>query len=137
MDFGLHLGTRGAASNPDNLQALAQHADRLDLAYLGFSDHVVIARSIASRYPYNESGDWPGVSTGFCLEQITCLTYAAAVTQRIRLLTSVMVLPHRPAILAASRTGATTRRSTRSSPPARPRESQSAWSVVRRKRAAR
>jgi probable F420-dependent oxidoreductase len=101
MDFGLHLGTRGAASDPDNLQALAQHAERLGFAYLGFSDHVVIARSIASRYPYNESGDWPGVSTGFCLEQITCLTYAAAVTQRIRLLTSVMVAPHRPAILAA------------------------------------
>jgi probable F420-dependent oxidoreductase len=101
MDFGLHLGTRGAASNPDNLRALAQHADRLGLAYLGFSDHVVIARSIASRYPYSESGDWPGVSTGFCLEQLMCLAYAAAVTQRIRLLTSVMVLPHRPAILAA------------------------------------
>jgi probable F420-dependent oxidoreductase len=41
------------------------------------------------------------VSTGFCLEQITCLAYAAAVTQRIRLLTSVMVAPHRPPILAA------------------------------------
>ena len=101
MDFGLHLGTRGAASNPDNLQALAQHAERLGLAYLGFSDHVVIARSIASRYPYSESGDWPGVSTGFCLEQIGCLTFAAAVTTKIRLLTSVMVAPHRPAILAA------------------------------------
>ena len=46
MDFGLHLGTRGAASSPDNLQALAQHADRLGLNYLGFSDHIVIARSI-------------------------------------------------------------------------------------------
>ena len=101
MDFGLHLGTRGAASDPDNLQALAQHAERLGFAYLGFSDHVVIARSVASRYPYNESGDWPAVSTGFCLEQITCLAYAAAVTKRIRLLTSVMVAPHRPAILAA------------------------------------
>ena len=101
MDFGLHLGTRGAASDPDNLQALAQHAERLGLAYLGFSDHVVITRSIASRYPYNESGDWPGVSTGFCLEQITCLAYASAVTRRIRLLTSVMVAPHRPPILAA------------------------------------
>src|ERR1700741_3286605 len=82
VDFGLHLGTRGAASNPDNLQALAQHAERLGLAYLGFSDHVVIARSIASRYPYSESGDWPGVATGFCLEQIGCLTFVAAITQR-------------------------------------------------------
>ena len=101
MDFGLHLGTRGAAANPDNLQALAQNAERLGFNYVGFSDHVVIARSIASRYPYNESGDWPAVSSGFCLEQITCLAYVAAVTKRVRLLTSVMVVPHRPAILAA------------------------------------
>ncbi|MDX2158498.1 MAG: TIGR03619 family F420-dependent LLM class oxidoreductase [Hyphomicrobiaceae bacterium] len=101
MDFGLHLGTRGAAAHPDNLVRLAQHADALGLAHLGFSDHVVIARKIDSRYPYNESGDWPGVATGFCLEQLSCLAYAAAVTKRIRLLTSVMVIPHRPAVLTA------------------------------------
>lgn len=101
MDFGLHLGTRGAAAHPDNLARIAQHADGLGLAYLGFSDHVVIARSIDSRYPYNETGDWPGVATGFCLEQLSCLAYAAAITKRIRLLTSVMVLPHRPPVLTA------------------------------------
>jgi probable F420-dependent oxidoreductase len=101
MDFGLHLGTRGAAAKPDDISALVKHADRLGLAYVGFSDHVVIARSIASRYPYNESGDWPGVSTGYCLDQLSCLAYAAALTQRIRLLTSVMVIPHRPAVLTA------------------------------------
>lgn len=101
MDFGLHLGTRGAAATPHGLRTLAQHADRLGLAYLGFSDHVVFTRSVASRYPYSESGRHPSDGTGFCLEQLTCLTFAAAVTDNIRLLTSVMVVPHRPAILAA------------------------------------
>lgn len=101
MDFGLHLGTRGAAAHPDNLVALAKHAEAVGLSYLGFSDHVVIARKIDSRYPYSESGDWPGVATGYCLEQLSCLAYAAAVTRRIRLLTSVMVIPHRPAVLTA------------------------------------
>lgn len=101
MDFGLHLGTRGAAAQPDNLARIAQHADGLGLACLGFSDHVVIARKIDSRYPYNETGDWPGVTTGFCLEQLSCLAYAAALTRKIRLLTSVMVIPHRPAVLTA------------------------------------
>ncbi|MEZ5817458.1 MAG: TIGR03619 family F420-dependent LLM class oxidoreductase [Hyphomicrobiaceae bacterium] len=101
MDFGLHLGTRGAAAHPDNLARIAKHADDLGLSYLGFSDHVVIARSIDSKYPYNETGDWPGVATGFCLEQLSCMAYAAAITQRIRLLTSVMVVPHRPPVLAA------------------------------------
>lgn len=101
MDFGLHLGVRGAASTPDGIAAIARHTEKLGLAYLGFSDHIVIARSIASRYPYNETGDWPGVATGFCLDQLSCLTFAAALTTKIRLLTSVMVLPHRPAVLTA------------------------------------
>lgn len=101
MDFGLHIGTRGAAATPGGLRALAKHADALGFAYLGLSDHVIIARSIDSKYPYSKNGDWPGIDTGDCLDQLTCLTYAAAVTEKIRLLTSVMVLPHRPAILTA------------------------------------
>lgn len=101
MDFGLHLGTRGAAADPDNLARIAQHAEGAGLAYLGFSDHVIITRAVASRYPYNESGDWPAVDTGFCLEQLSCMAYTAAITKTIRLLTSVMVIPHRPPILTA------------------------------------
>jgi probable F420-dependent oxidoreductase len=101
MKFGLHLGTRGIAADPDNLAALAQQADRLGLSHLGFSDHVVFTRSTASVYPYSESGKHPVGSTGFCLEQLSCLTYAAALTRNVRLLTSVMVVPHRPPLLAA------------------------------------
>jgi len=101
MDFGLHLGTRGGAADPDNLARIAQHAEGAGLAYLGFSDHVIIMRKVESRYPYNETGDWPAVDTGFCLEQLSCMAYAAAITSKIRLLTSVMVIPHRPAILTA------------------------------------
>jgi probable F420-dependent oxidoreductase len=101
MDFGLHLGTRGAAATPEGLRSLAQHAERLGLSYLGLSDHVVFTGSVASRYPYSRSGKHPADATGFCLEQLTCLTFAASVTRTIRLLTSVMVVPHRPAILTA------------------------------------
>jgi probable F420-dependent oxidoreductase len=101
MDFGLHLGTRGAAANPGGLRALAEHAEALGFSYLGLSDHIIISRSIDSKYPYSENGDWPGVDTGACLDQLTCLTYAAAVTEKIRLLTSVMVIPHRPPVQTA------------------------------------
>jgi probable F420-dependent oxidoreductase len=101
MDLGLHLGTRGAAASPEGLTALARRADTTGYAYLGFSDHIVFTRSSTSTYPYSASGAHPVSGSGFCLEQLTCLTYAAAVTNRIRLLTSVMVVPHRPAILAA------------------------------------
>jgi probable F420-dependent oxidoreductase len=101
MKFGLHLGTRGIAADPDNLAVLARKADELGLSHLGFSDHVVFTRSTASVYPYSESGKHPVGSTGFCLEQLSCLTYAAALTRKVRLLTSVMVVPHRPPLLAA------------------------------------
>lgn len=101
MKFGLHLGTRGIAADPDNLAALARKADGLGLSHLGFSDHVVFTRSTASVYPYSESGKHPVSGTGYCLEQLSCLTYAAAVTRNVRLLTSVMVVPHRPPLLAA------------------------------------
>ena len=101
MDFGLHLGTRGAAAKANGLRALAQHADKLGFAYLGISDHIIIAHEIDPKYPYSEDGDWPGLDTGDCLDQLTCLAYAAAATETIRLLTSVMVIPHRPAIQTA------------------------------------
>lgn len=101
MDFGLHLGTRGAAGSPEGLRAIAQTADRLGYAYLGFSDHIVFTRQSGSKYPYSADGRHPVLGTGYCLDQIGCLTYAAAVTTRIRLLTSVMVVPHRPPLQTA------------------------------------
>lgn len=101
MDFGLHLGTRGAAGNPEGLKALAQAADRLGYAYLGFSDHIVFTRQSGSQYPYSPDGRHPVIGTGYCLDQIGCMTFAAAVTSRIRLLSSVMVVPHRPPLQTA------------------------------------
>ncbi len=101
MKFGLHLGTRGVAASPAGIRAIAQHCERLGYQFFGFNDHVVIGSQVDSRYPYLDSGIWPAADTGTCLEQLTALTYVAAVTERIRLLTSVMVLPHRPPVLAA------------------------------------
>lgn len=101
MDFGLHVGTRGAAATPEGLQAIARHCEELGLTYLGFNDHVVTAEGVESRYPYHESGIWPAATTGTCLEQLMAIAHVAAVTSEIRLLTSIMVLPHRAPVLAA------------------------------------
>ena len=65
------------------------------------NDHIVVPNRIASRYPYTPTGEWPGARAGECLEQVTALGFLAAATSRIRLVTSVMVVPQRPAVLAA------------------------------------
>ena len=101
MDFGLHVGTRGVGAKPGSLRAIAQKTEEVGFACLGFPDHVVIPGSVGSKYPYNKEGQWPAQDTGTCLEQLMTIAYVSAVTRKIRLLTSVLVLPHRAPILAA------------------------------------
>ena len=101
MHFGLHLGSRGVAGNPESLTAVARRAEALGFHHLGISDHVVVATDVASQYPYSETGRFYAQDTGLCLEQVTTLGFLAAATSRIRLLTSVLVLPHRHPVLAA------------------------------------
>ena len=101
MEFGFGLPTRGPLATPESLAALAGKADELGFGFISVSDHVVIPNSIASTYPYSESGEFAGGGAGECLEQLTTLTFLAANSTNVRLLTSVMVLPHRPPVLTA------------------------------------
>jgi probable F420-dependent oxidoreductase len=101
MDFGIHIGTRGCLTSRENVMAVAQRAEALGYAYLGVADHLIVPRQTAVRYPYTADGIWPGARTGECFDCIATLAFIAGFTQRIKLLTSVAVVPHRPAILAA------------------------------------
>ena len=99
MEFGFGLPNRGPLVAPDNLLALARRGEELGFGFLSVPDHILIPRTIRSRYPYSETGEFAG--TGECLEQLTTLSFLAAATSTVRLLTSVMVLPHRSPVLAA------------------------------------
>lgn len=101
MEFGFGLPTRGPLSSPEHLVTLAQRGEEMGFNIISVSDHVVIPRSIASRYPYSETGEFAGGDSGACLEQLTTLSFLANATSSVRLLTSVMVLPHRNPVLAA------------------------------------
>lgn len=101
MKFGLHFGSRAVAGEPDSLRSIAQTAERLGYAHFGMSDHVIVATEVDSAYPYSESGKFFAQDTGVSLEQVTALSFVAAATSRIGLLTSVLVLPHRHPVLAA------------------------------------
>ncbi|NQW18012.1 MAG: LLM class F420-dependent oxidoreductase [Chloroflexi bacterium] len=101
MEFGFGVATRGPSASPEALIRLAQRGEQLGFDIVTIPDHVVIPSDIASRYPYSEDGAFAGAAAGETLEQLTVTTFLAANTSKIRLLTSIMVLPHRPPVLAA------------------------------------
>jgi len=101
MDFGFRVPTQDPVTTPNDLVAVAQRGEALGFGIISASDHIVIPRLIESRYPYSESGAFAGGTSGECLEQLTVLAFLAGQTSAIRLLTSVMVLPHRSPVLAA------------------------------------
>ncbi|MDX2156447.1 MAG: TIGR03619 family F420-dependent LLM class oxidoreductase [Hyphomicrobiaceae bacterium] len=101
MKFGLHFGSRGMIGNPDTLVPVVKKAEALGFEHFGISDHVVVATEVASKYPYSKTGKFFAQDTGVSLEQVTTLGFIAAASSRIRLLTSVLVLPHRHPILTA------------------------------------
>jgi len=101
MDYGFSIHTRGPLTDRDSVLALAKRGEELGFGYIAIPDHIVIPREIGSRYPYNTAGKMVGAADGDCLEQLTVMAYLAAVTSKIRLLTSVMVVPHRSPVFTA------------------------------------
>jgi probable F420-dependent oxidoreductase len=83
------------------LARLAAEGEAIGYDYAAISDHIVEPIDIHARYPYSESGEFPAGSRGERHEQLTAIAYLAAKTSRLKFLTSVMVVPHRPAVLTA------------------------------------
>jgi len=101
MDFGFSMPTRGPLANKRDLVEIARAGEALGFSYLAIPDHILVPRQIDSRYPYSQEGDWPGRVGGECLEQLTLMAWLAAATEKARLLTSVMVVPHRKPVHTA------------------------------------
>ena len=104
MEYGFYLPNSGAGAEPDALTDIAKLGDRLGFYCMVMPDHILQPNQVNSTYPYSLTGDilaagqsgdgeWP--------EQVTTLAYLAGVTERIRLVTSVMIIPYRNPILTA------------------------------------
>ena len=105
MKFGLSMPIRGPLANAADILTLAQKAEKLDYDYLTVADHIVVPTEISPNYPYSEDGQFPWSEGGSveCMEQFTLLSWLAGVTDKIALLTSVTVVPHRnPLFMAKS-----------------------------------
>lgn len=101
MKYGFGVPTRGPMANPRDITAMAKKGEELGFDVVFVNDHIVVPRNVGSRYPYSDSGEWPGGASGEAMEQLVLLSYLASATSRMRLLTSVMVVPHRNPVTTA------------------------------------
>ncbi len=103
MHFGFYLPNSGPTASPDSLAEIARRGDSLGFHCLVAPDHIIQPTRIESPYPYSVGGGFGGGtrSVGEWPEQITTLAFLAGVTQRLRLVTSVMIVPYRNPILTA------------------------------------
>src|SRR6202011_4403068 len=101
MQFGFGAPISGPLSTPDNLARIAVEGEAIGYDYATISDHVVIPPVIEAKYPYSDTGDLRGRARGARHEQLTAVSFDAGKTSRLRLVTSVTVVPHRPAVLLA------------------------------------
>jgi probable F420-dependent oxidoreductase len=99
MRYGFYLPTRGGCATPETLEAIVEHGEALGFHSVMIADHVVFPTAITSKYPYTVSGEFPG--GGDALEQLALMSFVAARTRRLRLVTSVMILPYRHPVLTA------------------------------------
>jgi len=100
MKVGYFAVGIGPLTEPAMIKAVALATERLGFSTLWAPEHVVLLSEYASRYPYSE-GEFPmPVDTPFG-DPFTTLTYAAALTSKIRLATGICLVPeHNPLVLA-------------------------------------
>ena len=101
MHFGFALPGRGPLAKPEIVLKLAQAADRFRYSSVFVTDHVVLPTTTRSVYPYHPSGQFPGGANQDYLEPLTLMSHLAAATKKIRLGTSVLVIPYRNPVVTA------------------------------------
>ena len=101
MQFGFNLPNSGRLAAPDIMLRIAREGEALGYDYLTLTDHVVLPDMAEPGYPYSESGAFYSTDSAHRHEMLTGAAWLAGVVQRLRLVLAVLVVPHRPAVLAA------------------------------------
>jgi probable F420-dependent oxidoreductase len=101
MKFGLLFVNSGPFSNPDLFAHLVQTAEQCGFESLWTVEHVVIPKGYQTPYPYSKSGKLPGPEDVAIPDPLLPLSFAAAITKKIRLATGVVILPQRHPLYTA------------------------------------
>ena len=99
MKYGIQLGGGASVSQRDSLKKVAAAAEALGFDSLLIGDHIVIPKQITAPWPYDEyvGGKTPyAVYTEMVwLDPFDTMAFLAAITERIRLGISVVIVPYR------------------------------------------
>src|SRR3989304_1953169 len=101
MQFGVHLPHIGPWHDGDTLRRFALAVEEMGYDSVWVSDHIVFPLGFQSRYPYAEGGQFPLPPVVPWLEPVPTLTFVAGATSRLKLGTSILVLPYRNPVLNA------------------------------------
>src|ERR1700733_2421014 len=101
MQLGFNLPISGPTSAARSFARIAQQGEAMGYDYLTLTDHVVLPDMSVPGYPYSESGEFMSNAPSERHELLTAAAFIAAKTTGIRLVLAVLVVPHRPAVLAA------------------------------------
>ncbi|HEY5647192.1 MAG TPA: LLM class F420-dependent oxidoreductase [Pseudomonadales bacterium] len=101
MEFGIHLPQLGRNVAREPLIDFAQAVEAAGYASGWVSDHVCWPAEIASKYPYTHDGSFaPAPDMGW-LDPIGTQLFVAAVTSKLRLGFTVLILPYRQPVVTA------------------------------------
>jgi probable F420-dependent oxidoreductase len=101
MRIGFNAPTSGPLIEPDSFISIITEGEALGFDYVTISDHIMVPRNLESKYPYTDTGEFPAGTQAAWLEQLGTTAFIAALTKKLRFVLSVMVVPHRPAVLTA------------------------------------
>lgn len=101
IKFGFSLQGRGALAERTAITTLARRADALGFDSIFVTDRLLIPVAPTTAYPYAATGAFPLGPDEPWLEALTAVTYLAAVTERIQVGTSVLVIPYRHPVFTA------------------------------------
>src|SRR3984957_12529435 len=101
MQIGFNAPTSGPLIEPDSFVRIIAEGEALGFDYVTISDHIMVPRNLESKYPYTDSGEFPAGTQAAWLDQLGATAFIAALTKKLRFVLSVMVVPHRPAVLTA------------------------------------
>ena len=98
MEFGFSVPN---TLDGGELCDFARAADSLGFESIWMADHVVLPAAGTTQYPYTEDGSFTRPGDTPFLETMTVLAYIAACTERVRIGSTVLILPYRnPVVLA-------------------------------------